>query len=105
MKQISNTTNGIPSPKNTRSSDRSARIIHLSEQIEEVKNQIILKERRRVKAETVRDYSVCDSLSTEKRKLLSEKGIFENELRLLERKEQKSLWYHSKKTEKKNHKL
>ena len=81
------TTKGssVPSRQNTCSDDRKARIVQLTEQIKEVKHQITVKEKRKVKAESVPDYLLCDRMSTEKRKLLPEQATLENELKLIQR--------------------
>ena len=57
----------------------------------------MIKEKRKSKAEQVKDYQLCDKLLNEKKKLLSEKRTLESEIKLLQCKEQKSNWYYSKK--------
>ena len=94
--QTTKGASSVPRRQNTCSDDRKARIVQLTEQIKEVKHQIAVKEKRKVKAESVHDYLLCDRMSTEKRKLLSEQATLENELKLIQRKEQKSHWYHQK---------
>ena len=94
--QTTKEPSSVPRRQNTCSDDRKARIVQLTEQIKEVKHQIAVKEKQKVKAESVHDYLLCDRMSTEKRKLLSEQATLENELKLIQRKEQKSHWYHQK---------
>ena len=58
----------------------------------------MVKEKRKLKAEQVKDYQLCDRLLNEKKHILSEKQTLESEMKLLQRKEHKSAWYYSKKT-------
>ena len=96
--QTSKVANNVPSRQNTCSDDRRARIVQLTEQIKEVEHQIMVKEKCKVKPESVHDYLLCDRMSSEKRKLLQEQATVENELKLIQRKEKKSQWYHQKPT-------
>jgi hypothetical protein len=84
-------------PKNTLSDDRRTRILKITEQLQVINDQIVVKEKRKSKAEQVKDYQLCDRLLNEKKQLLSEKRTVESEMKLLQCKEQKSTWYYSKK--------
>ncbi|CAB3996225.1 ngfi-a-binding 1-like [Paramuricea clavata] len=85
-------------PKNTLSDDRKTRILKITEQLQVINDQIVVKEKRKLKAEQVKDYQLCDRLLNEKKQLLSEKQTLESEMKLLQRKEHKSACYYSKKT-------
>ena len=63
----------------------------------EIEQSIKIKEQRRDKAGKIKDFALCDTLSTEIRALLKEKHILENEKRSLTRKESKANWYAKKK--------
>ena len=84
-------------PKNTLSNDRKTRMLKITEQLQVINDQIMIKEKRKSKAEQVKDYQLCDKLLNEKKKLLPEKLTLESEMKLLQRKEQKSNWCYSKK--------
>lgn len=82
--------------------DRAIRRIELTEKIKETKNMIRFKTLRRDKCSAVKEWKVCEKLSAEIAKLLSEKGQLERELALIERKEQKSKWHEQRKASGKN---
>ena len=84
-------------PKNTLSDDRKTRMLKITEQLQVINDQIMIKEKCKSKAEQVKDYQLCNKLLNEKKKLLSEKQTLEYEMKLLQCKEQKSNWYYSKK--------
>ena len=65
--------------------------------LENIKGNIKIKEARANRAKAVQDYKLCDQLSGEIRKLLNDKADHERQVSSIERKEQKSTWYHSKK--------
>ena len=48
------------------------------------------------KARAVKDYKLCDHLSTEVRQLLKEKAELERQISAIERKEKKASWYRKK---------
>ena len=56
-----------------------------------------IKEARRNKAQVLKDFGLCDKLSTEIRSLVSRKQILENEIKIIKGKEEQSKWYRKKK--------
>ena len=72
-------------------------MLKITEQLQVINDQIMIKEKHKSKAEQVKDYQLCDKLLNEKKKFLSEKRTLESEMKLLQRKEQKSNWNFSKK--------
>ncbi len=62
-------------PKNTLSDDRKTRILKITEQLQVINDQIVVKEKHKLKAEQVKDYQLCDRLLNEKKQLLSEKHM------------------------------
>ena len=77
----------------TSSYDRKHRLEQIEKELDETQKAIKIKEHRRNKAQSVKNFSLCDTLSTEIRSLLSEKGTLEQEQRILKRKEGQSNWY------------
>lgn len=65
--------------------------------LQSTEDQIRIKQRRIQKLKNTNEFNKCDELSSEKRKLLKEKGQIESQLALLERKEAKSRWYKKQK--------
>jgi hypothetical protein len=58
----------------------------------ELEKSMKIKEQRRSKAEMIKNFSLCDTLSTEIRGLIKEKHVLENERKVLQRKESQSKW-------------
>ena len=58
--------------------------------LENIKGHLKIKEARIEKARAVKDYKLCDHLSTEVRQLLKEKAELERQISAIERKEKKS---------------
>jgi hypothetical protein len=56
----------------------------------------VVKEKRKLKAEQVKDYQLCDRLLNERNSFYLKSKLWS--LKLLQRKEHKSAWYYSKKT-------
>ncbi|CAB3988899.1 Hypothetical predicted protein [Paramuricea clavata] len=65
-------------PKTT-SDERRSRLEELEKAQNEIEKSIKIKEQRRSKAESIKDFALCDKLSTEIRGLLREKHVHENE--------------------------
>ena len=76
---------------------RAKRIQELKEDIKDCKQRIDFKEKRCEAASAMKNYKACDSL-TEIVALKARRREFEAELKLFERKEQKSKWYHRRKS-------
>lgn len=74
--------------------ERKGKITELSAEIEVIKKQITKKQNIISKANTVKDYQLCDKTHTELRELLREKGTYEKQLAEFQKKEAKSNWYH-----------
>lgn len=75
---------------------RQEEMQHLKTLLENIKDNIKIKEARVERAKLVKDYKLCDQMSAEIRQLLKDKADYERQLSSIERKEQKSIWYHSK---------
>lgn len=87
----------------TSQDERESRILHLEESMKEVEAQIKFKTQRRIKAETVKEWKVCDNLTTEIRKLFSERANLQEELKIIRRKSQQSQWYKKRKGQGNSH--
>ena len=74
---------------------RMKRIRDLEEDVVDLNDRITFKEKRREQASNFRNYKVCDQLTEEMSKQKRER---EGELRALQQKQRKSLWYKQKKT-------
>ncbi len=81
------------------SDDRRSRLDQIEKTQSELEQSIKIKEQRRDKAGRIKDFTLCDTLSTEIRALLKEKHILENEKRILTRKESQANWYAKKKSQ------
>lgn len=90
-------------PKST-SDERRGRLEQIDKAQREIEKSIKIKEQRRSKAESVKDFALCDTLSTEIRGLLKEKHILENERKVLNRKESQAKWFTKKRSQGKNEK-
>lgn len=88
-------------PKST-SDERRGRLEQIDKAQSEIEKSIKIKEQRRSKAESVKDFALCDTLSTEIRGLLKEKHILENERKVLNRKESQAKWFTKKRSQGKN---
>ena len=77
---------------------RTQRIQELKEDIKDCNDRILFKEKRCEAASAVKNYKLCDNLSEEIVALKSRRREFEAELKVFECKEQKSKWYHKKKS-------
>ena len=73
----------------------------LSKLLENVQGHLKIKEARIDKAKAVKDYKLCDQLSTEVRQLLKEKAEYERQISAIQRKEKKASWYSRKKSKSK----
>ena len=91
---------GESNPKRPKVSqeDRRGKITELSTEIELLKKQIATKQNIISKANTVKDFQLCDKTQTELRSLLKEKGKCEKQLAEVQKKEAKSNWYHKVKS-------
>lgn len=67
--------------------ERKGKITELSAEIEVIKKQITKKQNIISKANTVKDYQLCDKTHTELRELLREKGTYEKQLAEFQKKE------------------
>ena len=72
------------------------RLLQIDEEMAELKKSLQIKEARRNKAEVLKDFGLCDKLSTEIRSLVSRKQILENEIKIIKRKEEQSKRYRKK---------
>jgi hypothetical protein len=63
-----------------------------------VESQIQMKENRMEKAKSVKDFKLCDQLIGDVRALLREKRECEKQLAALKKVEEKSKWYHKRKS-------
>ena len=77
---------------------RMKRIRDLEEDVVDLNDRITSKEKRREQASNFRNYKVCDQLTEEMSTLKQQKREQEGELRALQQKQRKSLWYKQKKT-------
>ena len=95
---LSEKSNTVPSAKrsNTTSDERKNRLLQIDEEMAELKKSLQIKEARRNKAQVLKDFGLCDKLSTEIRSLVSRKQILENEIKIIKRKEEQSKWYRKK---------
>ena len=69
----------------------------LEEDLKQLDQQIMFKEKRRDQAETVRNYKLCDELTEDVGKLKTARREAFNELKRFQRKEKRARWYHEKK--------
>ena len=70
----------------TSAEERQSRILHLERSLKEINAQINFKTQMRDRAQTVKEWKVCDNLTTEIRKIFKERADLEAELKILERK-------------------
>ncbi len=85
---------GEPQPKRSKVSQERGKMAEISAEIEILKKQISTKQNIISKANSVKDYQLCDKTQTEWRKLVKEKGRCERELAEFQKKEAKSNWYY-----------
>ena len=69
----------------------------LEEDLKQLDQQIMFKEKRRDQAETIRNYKLCDELTEDVGKLKTARREAFNELKQFQRKEKRARWYHEKK--------
>ena len=108
----SNSDSETPPPKLKRakrdSEERKKEVDNLTSLIENVKSHLQIKQKRLEKAKSVKHFKQCDQLTLEIRTLLkkntSEKSDHERQLTAIQKKEAKSLWYHKRKSSKKEKK-
>jgi hypothetical protein len=91
-------TNSSAKRKKHFQEERSIRMKEMNNSISEIEKMIVYKEQRRNKCITTKEWNTCEAISTEIRKLMSEKGELERERLLLCRKEKKAQWYQKRKT-------
>ena len=77
---------------------RMKRIQDLEDDIKDLNDRLMFKEKRRDQASNVRNYKVCDMVMEELSVIKQQKREREVELRTLQRKQRKSSWYKQKKT-------
>lgn len=65
----------------------------LEENLKQLDQQIMFKEKRRDQAESFRNYKLCDLLTEEIGKLKSTRRETFNELKLFQKKEKQAKWY------------
>ena len=75
---------------------RGRRIKELEEDLKQLDQQIMFKEKRRDQAETVRNYKLCDELTEDVGKLKGTRREAFNELKRFQRKEKQARWYQEK---------
>ena len=68
----------------------------LEEDIQNLKERISYKEKRRQMAENVKNYKACDDITEEIASLSKQKRELENELLVLQKKTKRSMSYHSR---------
>ena len=104
----SNSDGETPPPKLKRAKrdneERKKEVDNLTSLIENVKSHLQIKQKRLEKAKSVKDFKQCDQLTLEIRTLLKEKSDHERQLTAIQKKEAKSLWYHKRKSSKKEKK-
>lgn len=82
--------------------EREKEIKDTTEILKNMQEQISFKQLRLQKQKSINDFSKCDQISGEIRKLLNEKKVLEKQLKRLEKKDAKSKWYHSTKQKEKS---
>ena len=92
-------------PKSTKrqnidSTERTERIDSLSSKIDEIKKHIATKQHLIHRANSIKDYFLCDKVQKEMSELLQEKERFEKELKILQKKDARSKCYHKSKERK-----
>ncbi|XP_065918714.1 uncharacterized protein [Dysidea avara] len=75
---------------------RVERTKRLEEDIQNLKERISYKEKRRQMAENVKNYKACDDITAEIASLSKQKRELENELLVLQKKTKRSMSYHSR---------
>lgn len=65
--------------------------------ISNITEQLKFKQLRLEKHKSLKEYGKCDAISGEIRTLLKEQKVQEKQLKLMEKKEEKSKWYHKQK--------
>ena len=85
-------------PKRPKTSEtlRSKHIGDLKEDLKDLCDQLVFKEKRREQATMSRNYKVCDQLTEEMSVIKKKKRTCEQELHLWERKQQQANWYKQK---------
>ena len=68
----------------------------LEEDLKQLDQQIMFKEKRRDQAESVRNYKLCDELTEEVGKLKATRREASNELKLFQKKVKQARWYQEK---------
>ena len=99
----------VDDPKSTRrpkidAADRTERIASLSSKIDEIEKHIETKQHLLNRANSVKDYFLCDKVQKEKRELSKEKERFEKEMKILKKKDARSKIYHKSKLQKQSSK-
>ena len=92
-------SNGSESENKRRKMDKEERaeeIKNMSDILQNIKEQIEIKQLNLRKQKCLNDFSKCDQISGQIGKLLNEKKVLEKQLKHLQKKESKSKWYHSK---------
>lgn len=77
--------------------ERQHRIESLKEQLQDTNKHIDVKEKRIEQVQAVQNYKLCDQISTEVTTLKAKRREIESSLQALQRKEQKSAKYFSRK--------
>ncbi len=97
MSSSSETEVGHPKQKRAKlhPTERQQEKQRLTALLENIKENIKIKEARVNKAKSVQDYKLCDKMQAEIRELLKDKADYKRQFSSIERKEQKSIWYHS----------
>lgn len=72
---------------------RKSRLLEVSEDLKQVNQQILFKEKRRDQAETIRDYKLCDTLTQEIGELKLKRRSLKSEQKVLDRKSYQAAWY------------
>ncbi|CAB3981628.1 Hypothetical predicted protein [Paramuricea clavata] len=80
------------------SEERINRLQQITMTEKELEKSMKIKEQRRSKAEMIKNFSLCDTLSTEIRGLIKEKHVLENERKVLQRKESQPKWFLKRKS-------
>ena len=93
----SSSSSDTPKRKKMNASMRTDVIRELEEDKKDIERQILVKEKRRDQAESVRNYKLCDEIMNEISKLKTVLREKTHQLKLLLQKESKSKWYHKRK--------
>ena len=101
-KAMSSDTEEVPKAQKPRydSELRQRRFGELKDEVEDLKKQLLFKEKRRTQAETNRNYKLCDEVTAEIIEVKQQKREKEAELAAIDRKIKKAAWHQKRKRSK-----